>query len=416
MTDVTGSVSTMSGAESNQYNTNDDAKETPKAMNFDKDARGMEGGGQYPNYWSHKTRSGHNFIMDDSKGNETITIQHRSGSAIQFRPDGGVHYTTHNGKYEVVFGENRITVSGAQDITVKGDASLRVYGNHNVTVHKDYNLTVLGNMNVTSKNLNRSIRGNMDTTAKNINKRVEGSSTYNSGGAHSVVSKGNMTVASRGAQTFLAGSKGLHASVPNQGNMTFKNEKGDMHMETKQGKFDAKFSADQGGSQVVSLTAKDGTFTTQAKQDINHEAQSGKYQVKAAQQVGIQSESSNIQVKAASGSIQQVAGQSYTATAGASMDMRAPSGAATFAGQSTNINSLGGILSMVSQGAGINLDALSGLLNLNGGIGSIMSAAQQLSFVFDQIQGAEGIPKITAERADQPTEEPDASGEISSWQ
>jgi hypothetical protein len=39
-----------------------------------------------------------------------------------------------------------------------------------------------------------------------------------------------------------------------------------------------------------------------------------------------------------------------------------------------------------------------------------------LSFVFDQIQGAEGIPKITAERADQPTEEPDASGEISSWQ
>jgi hypothetical protein len=415
MTDVVGQVS-AAGSESNQYNTNEDAKETPKAMNFDKDARGMEGGGQYPNYWSHKTRSGHNFIMDDSKGNETITIQHRSGSAIQFRPDGGVHYTTHNGKYEVVFGEDRITVSGAQDITVKGDASLRVYGNHNVTVHKDYNLTVLGSMNVTAKNLNRSIRGNMDTTAKNINKRVEGSSTYNTLGAHSVVAKGNMTVASRGAQTFLAGSKGLHASVPNQGNMTFKNEKGDMHMETKQGKFDAKFSANEGGTQVVSLTAKDGTFTTQAYQDINHQAQQGKYQVKAAQQVGIQSDSSNIQVKAVSGSIQQVAGQSYTATAGSSMDMRAPSGSATFAGQSTNINSLGGILSMVSSGGALNLDSLGSLLNLNGGIGSIISAAQQLTFTFGDIQGAVGIPTINAQRADQPTEEPDASSEISSWQ
>ena len=145
-----------------QFNDNPEGKTTPRKFNVDQDARAVEGGGQYPNYWCHKTRSGHCFIMDDSQGNETVTLQHRSGTAIQMRPDGGMLLTTHNGKYEVVLGEERVTISGASDITVKGDTSLRCYGDYNVTVHKDYNLTVLGNMNVTSKNLNRHIRGTME--------------------------------------------------------------------------------------------------------------------------------------------------------------------------------------------------------------------------------------------------------------
>jgi hypothetical protein len=415
MTDVTGSVTTAGGA-GDEFNTNQDGKTTPQAMNFDKDARGMEGSGEYPNYWSHKTPSGHNFIMDDSKGKETVTLQHRSGSSIQFKPDGSVLYTTHNGKYEVVFGEDRITVSGAQDITIKGDASLRCYGDYNVTCHKDYNLTVMGNMNVTAKNMNRAIRGNMDTTAKNVNKRVEGSSTYNTLGAHSIVSKGNMTMASRQAKVAVGGSKGVHMAVTNQGDFTMKSEQGDMYMQTKQGKFNAKFSADQGGSQVVTMVADQGSFTTQAKQNINHEAQQGAYQVKAMQQVGIKSTSQSVQVAAPSGSIQHEAGQNYSATAGSSMDMRAPSGSATFAGQSTNINSLGGILNMVSSFGALNLDSLGSLLNLNGGIGSIVSQLQQITFSFGDIIGGVDIPSIVAQKVDQPEAEQDATSEIDGWQ
>lgn len=417
MTDVTGGVSFLqdSGSQSNQYNTNEDGKKTGRKFTVDKDARSMEKGGTYPNYWSHKTRSGHSFIMDDSQGNETVTLQHRSGSAIQMRPDGGVQMTTHNGKYEVVFGENRVTISGAQDITVKGDTSLRCYGDYNVTVHKDYNLTVLGDYNITSKNLNRSIRGNMDTTAKNVNKRVEGSSTYNTQGAHAIVAKGNMTMASRTAKTYIGGSSGLHMHVTNEGDMSMKSEKGDMYMETKEGKFDGKFSADQGGTKVVSMVADDGSFHTQAHQDINVEAKQGSYQLKAQQQVGIKSTSQSIQVAAPSGSIQHEAGQNYSATAQQSMDLRAPSGTATFAGQQTNVNAMGGALSMVGQGGGINMDSLGGLLNLNGGLGSITSALGQLSFNFGDITSASGVPSITAKQVNQPQEEPDASGEISSW-
>ena len=140
-------------------------KETPKKWTqpHKSDARKDGSAGSYPDYFSWKTRSGHIFQLDDSQGHETITLQHRGGTAIQMAHDGSLHITAHNGKYEITFGENRMTVSGAQDITVKGDASLRVYGDYNVTCHKDYNLSVLGNFNVTAKNHNRHILGNMDT-------------------------------------------------------------------------------------------------------------------------------------------------------------------------------------------------------------------------------------------------------------
>ena len=135
---------------SKNINPNQQRKKTPRKYKVAKDNRSEQDAGKYPYYFSWKSRSGHTFQMDDSKGQETVTIQHRSGSAIQMRADGSVHYTTHNGKYDVIFGEDRVSISGAQDITVKGDASLRVYGDYNVTCHKDYNLTVAGNLNITA--------------------------------------------------------------------------------------------------------------------------------------------------------------------------------------------------------------------------------------------------------------------------
>ena len=411
MTDTSGTSSGTSG-QGGQSNPNDDGKNTGRDWTKGGDSRTGQESGTYPNYWSHKTRSGHSIIMDDSKGHETVTIQHRSGSLIQFTPEGAIHITAHNSMYRDTHGEERITITGANDITVKGDTSLRCYGDYNVTVHKDYNLTVMGDMNVTAKNMNRNVRGNMDTTAKNINKRVEGSCTYNTCGAHSIVAKGNMTVASRQESLHVGASKDVKIKSAKKGKIMMEAVEGDMLMKTRKGDFSGEFKGS--GGQKVQLRTDNGSFNSTADQNMSSKA-GGKYQVKATQQVGIKSDTSNIEVKAASGSIQQTAGQNYSASAGSSMDMRAPSGAATFAGQSTNINSLGGILSMVSQGAGINVDALSGLLNLNGGIGSIVSQLTQLEFNFGDILGAIDMPQISAAQADQPEQEPDLQGEISTW-
>jgi uncharacterized protein (DUF2345 family) len=376
------------------------------------DIRNGKASGSVDQFINTKTTSGHSFTMDDSKGAEHVTIQHRTGSSIQFNPDGSVHYTSHNGKYEMVFGEDRVTITGAHDITVKGDASLRVYGDYNVTAQKDYNLTVLGDFNVTAKNLNRSIRGNMDTEAKNVNKRVEGSATYNTQGAHVISSEDNMTVVSRTRSLSLGAGKHMNVKV-DKGDMIQQINEGDMHHKLKKGEFSATYEKD--GKKVTVRTENGGLHTVADGGDINQEVKQGKFQLKAKQQVGIKSESQSIQVAAPSGSIQHEAGQNYTATAQQSMDLRAPSGTATFAGQQTHVNADGGLLSLVGSGGGINMDSLGGLLNLNGGLGSIQSALGQLSFNFGDIQGAINLPQFPTGQAGQAQQEPDASGEINSW-
>ena len=72
-----------------------DKKNTPPKWSGPKDARELPGAGKYPNYYAHKTRSGHVLLMDDSNGAEHVTLQHRSGSMVQFHPDGKVANTMH---------------------------------------------------------------------------------------------------------------------------------------------------------------------------------------------------------------------------------------------------------------------------------------------------------------------------------
>ena len=288
-----GGGSTQGPASDNQNS----AIETPQSWEqpFQGDARKGQGTGEYPNQWVHKTRSGHNFIMDDSKGHETVTIQHRSGTAIQMDPDGALHITAHNSRYDIVFGEHRMTISGAQDITVKGDASLRVYGDLNTTVHKNYNLTVNGDFNVTAKNFNRHIRGNMDTMAKNESKKFEGSSGVQAGGSISRVAKSSVTMASQEDQLHAVGATGVNVKVPVKGNVNVYSEEGDLNTQTKKGKWDASF--DGGGqNEKVTMVAEKGNFTHQSDKEVNVKSKTSNITTNAKQDITTTSEAGNIKI------------------------------------------------------------------------------------------------------------------------
>ena len=146
-----------------------------------------------------------------------------------------------------------------------------------------------------------------------------------------------------------------------------------------------------------------------------HQHDEGSMTTKVQQNFNVQSVGGNISAKADGGSIQHQASQdiihkalsNFQATAGASMDMRAPTGQASFAGMQTAVNALGGVLNLVGQGGGINVDSLGGLLNLNGGIGSIISAlGLQLNFDFGQSGDAESPPEAQGTQAEQPQQEP----------
>jgi hypothetical protein len=211
-------------------NSSDDPKKvTPPSWSSPEDARKSKSAGKYPNYYSHKTRSGHVFMMDDSNESEHVTLQHRCGSMVQFMPDGAVQFVSHNGQYNVVFGENRMLVTGAYDVVVQGGGSLKVDGDYNMTVKGDTNLDVNGDFNITAKNMNQTIRGNIDVQAKNKTEKIEGSLTSQAQGSMTLVSDAGMTIGSSSDSVAIGASKqvgimakGGAVSVKSGGKTSFK--------------------------------------------------------------------------------------------------------------------------------------------------------------------------------------------------
>ena len=75
---------------------------------------------------------------------------------------------------------------------------------------------------------------------------------------------------------------------------------------------------------------------------------------------------------------------------------------------------------MAAAAGGVNIESIAGLLNLNGGIISQIASALGLSLPFNisltSPTSADTPPELKGTQADQPKEEPDATGEIDSWQ
>ena len=193
-------------------------KETPQKWSSAKDPREKKGAGKYPHQIVTKTRSGNiPMMIDDTPDKESMTIQHRSGSAFQFLPDGSVQITSHHGQYNIVFGENRMTVTGAHDLTVKGHGSMMVYGDYNKTVHGDVNMTVTGGYNITADTHNAVIRKNMDVAVGgNKTTKVAGSESREVQKSMALVAKEDVTLASAKQSLNLGSEKQLSLFTKDQ--------------------------------------------------------------------------------------------------------------------------------------------------------------------------------------------------------
>lgn len=193
-------------------NKTDPKDKTPPKWTGPEDIRDKEGAGKYTYVYTTKTRSGHNIELDDSEGHESITIQHRGGSMVQFMPDGAVQFVSQNGQYNFVFGENRVKITGAYDVTVEGGGSLRVKGDYNTTVMGNHNMTVNGDYNMTAKNFNAQVRGDMDLSAKSLTAKMEGSTEITTHGIMSIGGDGGVALTSTGAGVGIGASKDVSIS------------------------------------------------------------------------------------------------------------------------------------------------------------------------------------------------------------
>jgi hypothetical protein len=93
---------------------------------------------QYPYNNVYESESGHALEFDDTKDAERVHIYHRSGSYVEWAPDGSRAERIQKDKFEVVVGN--------EQVYIKGDVKIFVDGN--------YDLDVTGDIRINGKTIN----------------------------------------------------------------------------------------------------------------------------------------------------------------------------------------------------------------------------------------------------------------------
>ncbi len=126
---------------------------------------------QYPLCQVNETASGHVIVIDDTPGNESVMVLHRSGAGVEFLPDGTLVVNSRSKRIEVTGGDHRVIVEGSGDMTYHGNLNLNVSGDYNVNVSGNYKVNVAGNEVVdvlgssrsrVGKTFSKTILGDMD--------------------------------------------------------------------------------------------------------------------------------------------------------------------------------------------------------------------------------------------------------------
>ena len=95
----------------------------------------------YPYNKAHYTESGHIVELDDTRGNERISVEHRTGTFYEIDKDGNEIHRVVNDRYTVICKDDEVFVGGDVKVVVKGDAKIQVTGQANITSKKQISLT-----------------------------------------------------------------------------------------------------------------------------------------------------------------------------------------------------------------------------------------------------------------------------------
>lgn len=171
-----------------------------------KDARSS--GEKYPNYNIQKTPSGHVIQVDDSRGGESLTFQHRTGSLVQFQPDGSVVFRNEKNKFELTYGDNKVLITGSHDLTVNGAKSMKVEGDYDCTVNGNYKMAIKGNLEMlVNGNYNQVIKGKKDVAINGAETvKVKGNYEHTSEGKTYIGSDSKLKIESTGDMMHLISS------------------------------------------------------------------------------------------------------------------------------------------------------------------------------------------------------------------
>jgi hypothetical protein len=109
---------------------------------------------QYPYNKATQTESGHLWELDDTPGAERIHIFHRSGSFIEFHPDGTVVYKNMRDGYMLTMANQNVKVVGQCNIFVGGNTTLYSKGDVDIQTDGEFNVQCKKDFNVFAQNIN----------------------------------------------------------------------------------------------------------------------------------------------------------------------------------------------------------------------------------------------------------------------
>jgi hypothetical protein len=136
----------------------------------------------YPYNHVYESESGHLSEFDDTPGAERIHIRHRTGSSIEYSPDGTRTDIIKNDFYTLTTGNQSVYIQGNSDTTIDGRHKLYINKNGGLNNHYDIQIGPGANINIQVDN--------GDINLHTLNGRLN----FNSGGDTNLKVGGSLTI------------------------------------------------------------------------------------------------------------------------------------------------------------------------------------------------------------------------------
>ena len=141
---------------------------------------------QYPYNHVRQSESGHIEEWDDTEGSERINREHKSGTFVEWHPDGSEVKKVIGDGYEIHLKDRNCLIKGTLNITVDGDANIYAKKNLNLKADKNIDINAKGKISLYAlKGINITtprkvtIKGIMGFSAKAVIGRASVASPVN---------------------------------------------------------------------------------------------------------------------------------------------------------------------------------------------------------------------------------------------
>jgi len=151
----------------------------------------------YPNNHVYESESGHILEFDDTSAAERIHLQHKTGSSIEYNPNGDRVQIIKGIDYKLTSSHNLVNIEGRSDISIGGRH--KIYINKNGQTKNNYDIQVGPNANINIQVDQGDI--NLVTKQGKVNVNAAGDYNVKVGGNYTMSVAGNRQIDVEGTTT-----------------------------------------------------------------------------------------------------------------------------------------------------------------------------------------------------------------------